>query len=224
MWLVRLGIRFIGLVIMGFSLLIGGALLVGGGVPTAPSTATAVGRNPCALPCVYGITPGATDRLTAFDTVDQIALNRSFLTMTRTSFTLPDSVLGLLTFDQQDEQATVTSVGLWGMSMQLGTAEIGEFSDLLERGWRPERVFLTCDFTPVIQMFIIMDEGRVLTRIPLAQIGSDAPVLSFTMYGVRGGADQFMDANVECLTETRWIGFAAPWRYVQTQVERTANQ
>ena len=217
MWLVRLGVRILVPVLLGFCLLIGAAVLIGGGVPTFPSAETAVGKNPCALPCVYGITPGATDRLTAFSTVDQIALNRSFLTMTRTSFTLPDSVLGLLTFDQQAEQATVSSVGLWGMSTRLGSVEIGEFSDLLERGWRPERVFLTCDFTSIIQMFIIMDEGRVLTRIPLATIGIDAPVLSFTMYGGRGGADQFMDANVECLTETQWLGFAAPWRYLQAQ-------
>lgn len=221
MW--RVGLRVVVVIVAGWCVLIGAAVLIGSGVPTAPSAATAVGRNPCALPCVYGITPGATDRLTAFDTVDRIALNRSFLTMTRTSFTLPDSVLGLLTFDQQDEQATVTSVGLWGMSMQLGTAEIGEFSDLLEHGWRPERVFLTCDFSPITQMFIIMDEGRVLTRIPLVQIGADAPVLSFTMYGVPGGADQFMDANVECLTETNWMGFASPWRYLQAQEVVIAN-
>lgn len=198
-----------------FCLLIGAARLIGGGVTPSPSSASAIGRSPCPLPCVYGITPGATDRLTAFAAVDQIALNRSFLTMTRTSFTLPDSILGLLTFDQQDEQATVSSIGLWGMATRPDAMDIGVFSDLLERGWLPERVFLTCDTPDNTEMFIIMHDGRVLTRLPLTRIGIDAPVLSFTMYSAQGGADRFMDANVECLTETRWIGLAAAWRYLQ---------
>ncbi|MBE2271694.1 MAG: hypothetical protein IAE80_25900 [Anaerolinea sp.] len=198
-----------------FALLIGAASMIGGGIPTASSEATAVGLNPCQLPCVYGITPGTTDRTNAFAAVDQIALNRSFLTMTRTSFTLPNSVLGLLTFDQQDEQATVSSVGLFSMSTRIDALEIGEFSDLLKRGWLPERVFLTCDVPAEVEMFVTMDNGHVLTRIPLTEIGVNAPVLSFTMYSVNGGADQFMDNNVECLVEKHWIGFASAWRYLQ---------
>lgn len=182
----------------------------------APSQSSVLERNPCELPCFFGVIPGTTTRAEAED-----ILSRS-VGIRRVSDTL-------LTFPliSTEEKAALVSIisgaDGWVESLRLSSIDInpdlGQLGELLLAGQTPIQVFRTCADMDHVRFLMTFGTGETLL-LELFPQGKLTPTTPITLVDIaRPGQRSLMDARSSfgCSVETRWYGFAPLWKYFRTE-------
>ncbi len=171
--------------------------------------------NACDLPCVFGVTPGVTNRDDAITLYEAIASQpSSFLTQLERSFTIgtdaPNAgfTIALVRFERPVGGA-VLAVRLYEMSSSI---QLGTVGDLLLEKQEPTRVYSTCERDAPILLLLFADgaiariefEGRLLPSTPLKLFAISAD-MEATLPPLL--------ASFGCTRETTWHGFAPAWVY-----------
>lgn len=196
--------------------LAGAALGIGRLLPT-PTDGSMIARNPCALPCFFGITPGETSREQAAD----------FLAWYVTAAQVSDSQVSdsLITFPliEDDRHATLATLsfepggGLDSVRLVavMPVVGVGQFSDVLLAGQKPTRAFRTCDGVLPVR-FLITFGAQDQIMVELFAADGLQPATPITLFDIStAGSRSLYDARASfgCSVETGWLGFAPPWRY-----------
>jgi hypothetical protein len=198
-------------------LLIAGVLFVSRRVPAAHESLITL--NPCALPCIFGVTPGATmdDRLT--ETLTRVPMSYLTYDSTRQTFAFRrdgqnerfDSLLLAVSFASEDD-LTVRSAQLFQTS---SAPLLGTLSDFLLAGYRPTRVFTDCQNGQ--QIVITMDDQPLFAQVALGK--TFVPGARVMLVGASSDAmamEQTLFA-FGCSIERQWMGFAPLWKYFTTE-------
>lgn len=192
-------------------LLSGGALGVSRLLP-APADPSLIARNSCALPCFFGVTPGATTRDEAPAILDQTVAATQVSDFLIT-FPLVDNegraALASLYFEPG---GVLTSIQLIAIDP---LTNLGQLSDLLLAGETPARLFRTCDLVvPVRFLMLLGEHDQILVELyPEHSLAPDTPLTLFDLSVV--GSRSLYDARASfgCSVDTGWYGFAPLSRY-----------
>ncbi|MEO8396335.1 MAG: hypothetical protein ABI700_25305 [Chloroflexota bacterium] len=203
--------RFVGSVFLCCTLLIGAIMLIGHLLPS-PADSTVLARNPCALPCFSGVTPGKTTYAQAIDilskTVQASADNAASI-----SFSLLDNEgrtsLASVNFggDGIVESVRVIPIDLF--------ARTGELGDLLLAGQKPNHVFHTCDYLLPVRFLITFGERDELVAeiFPLGSLAPDSRVTLFDLSTAASRSLYDATSSFGCTVRTDWLGLAPLWKY-----------
>lgn len=204
------------------SLLAASAVL---GIAAGHKPDSVMAGNSCELPCAFGVTPGLTDRVTAEQTYQRLAVKpASFLTALQYAFTLRlqtehDAVstndsgltLALVQF-QQATGGNVRAVRLYEMSSSASSAQLWQLGELLLKGKHPDRVFASCDAADPKILLVFGDD----TIAEVDTSGRLTPDVEISRLAVTADMDATLApllASFACTNETNWQGFASYWRY-----------
>lgn len=199
---------------VAFVCLIGLSAWLGSGLPPTPSF---LARNPCSLPCVYGLTPGKTGREEAVAIVEQISSEDpaySPVNRARLYFSTQDaelSVLGLVTFTLPD----ASTVRMMGFSSAEDDADLGTLGDLIVVGLQPSRIYRSCEATLTRILITFGDAQHVIAESALPdRLRPDTPLTFMRVYLDDG--DTLAEALISfgCAVEMDWHGFAPRWVYL----------
>lgn len=185
-------------------------LLLGAARPAAARTSIFT-ANPCALPCIFGVTPGVTLRNDAMVALEQQGMSYSFLSqnqsasfITRESRT-SRSTLTLLNFGAAGDMR-VTAAYLYQMA---AGNELGVLSDFLLAGYQPRRVYANCQSAQ--RLYIAFEQPLIVQIASNNQIKPNVPVMMVA--SSRGDQPLEPVGGFACETESEWIGFAPLWKY-----------
>lgn len=190
--------------------LVAGAVVFAARGAAAPSASSLLTRNTCALPCVFGITPGVTSRDQAMRTFERSALSFALLRESQPSSILRESdaartMMMRISFGSQTG-ATVRSVQLYEMSAALN---LGSISDFLLAGYRPTRVYSGC--TNVQRM--LLEWGDTYVQVALgARFEPASRVMLIDVSGDSADTAASL-ATFNCTAVSDWMGFAPQWKY-----------
>jgi hypothetical protein len=203
--------------ITALSWIITGGLVLGLRLLPAPPDTSLLERNPCALPCFFGVTPGVTTR----DQAEEL-LSES-VGVTRVSDTL-------LTFPLMDNSGRAALVSILSDANRLVESvrmssidfdpDLEQFGDLLLTGQTPVQVFRTCADMDHVRFLMTFGAGESLL-IELYPNGKLTPTTPITLVDIsRPGQRSLTDARSSfgCSVETHWYGFAPLWKYFRTEV------
>ena len=187
------------------------AALVGHLLPPSANS-TALARNPCALPCFFGVTPGETTYAEAFDILSQ-TVHPSADNAASISFTLLDNEgrtsLASINFggDSMVESVRVIPIDLF--------AQTGTLGDLLAAGLKPNHVYHTCeDLLPVRFLITFGAYDELVTEVfPLGSLAPDSRVTLFDLSTAASRSLYDATSSFGCSVRTEWIGFAPLWKY-----------
>lgn len=207
-------LRFIVPVTAGFALLTG--LAAGWGKVSSRPTSF-ITANPCALPCVFGITPGTTNSDEALAIMEQVAPDNftySPVSATALFFRIDGdtgSVLGQITFNLPNNSLVRSA----GFSPFGAEDDLGSLGDLMAAGLRPTRVFRSCD-TFIPRMLIAFgDEAQVMAELRLGDRLRPETPITFLRVST-SGSTTFTEAltSFGCNVETGWRGFVPRRVYI----------
>lgn len=181
-----------------------------------PTPSSLLAFNPCALPCLWGLTAGLSTREDALAVLP-----------TTTGHAVADVGAGLLyfTIDAQEhgsaqgivlidlnDRATVQTLRLSPITAGLPVATLAE---ALLYGLPPRSVFRTCDgITPPRLLIIFGEDAELMVEALLpARISPSMPLTLFdlSVRNIRSSYDA--RASFGCSVETGWRGFAPRWHY-----------
>lgn len=195
------------------SLLIGGVIALGDVLPPAASF---IARNPCALPCVYGVTPGETS-------ADQARL----IIQELSGGTFSDSPMdgGSLVFQLERDEISV--FGMMALNVPAATlisavsllpsdpGDLGSLGDLMAAGLNPTHVYRSCDTTIPLMLIAFGEDSRVVAEMSLGKRLHPATPLTFVrVYPAGGDALAESLLSFGCTVELGWRGFAARGAYL----------
>lgn len=176
---------------------------------------TLLARNPCALPCFFGVTPGATSREQAMTAL------AAYVDVTRVS----DYLLTFALVDSEGRIAFASvNIGVDGVveSVQLAAvnwvADIGQLGDVLQT--RPTHVYKTCTGvrpTRFLLSFGALDEVTV-ELLPGVALAPNTPISVFTERAPGTRTLDDVRASFGCSVEVGWRGLAPLWKYVTPDV------
>jgi hypothetical protein len=203
--------RFVGAVFLGCTLLIGATMLIGHLLPIQPDS-TALARNPCALPCFFGVIPGKTTYAQAIDILSK-TVHASADNAASISFSLID----------QEGRTSLASVNFSGDGLVESVrlipidlfARTGALGDLLLAGQKPNHVFHTCD-TLLPVRFLITFGARDELVAEIFPLGSLAPDSRVTLFDLSTAASRSLynaTSSFGCSVQTDWLGLAPLWKY-----------
>jgi hypothetical protein len=211
--MISLSVKLIAVITIAFTLLIGGAVALGEVLPPAASF---IARNPCDLPCVYGVTPGQTS-------ADQVRLIIEELS----GGTFSDSPMdgGSLVF--QLERDGISVFGMMALNMPTATLinaisllpsdpdDLGSLGDLMAAGLHPTHVYRSCDTTIPVMLIAFGEESRVVAEMPLGKRLHPSTPLTF-MRVYPEGEDALAESLLSfgCTVELGWRGFAPRAAYL----------
>jgi hypothetical protein len=176
---------------------------------------TLLARNPCALPCFFGVTPGATTREHAMTAL------APYVDVTRVS----DYLLTFALVDSEGRIAFASvDIGVDGVveSVQLAAvnwvADIGQLGDVLRT--RPVHVFKTCTGVRPTRFLLSIGALNEITveLLPGTAIAPDTPISVFTERATGTRTLDDIRSSFGCAVEVGWRGFAPLWRYVTPDV------
>ncbi len=193
---------------------LGIALVVGVRLLPFVAPLSLLDRNPCALPCFFGVTPGTTTRDQAQDT-----LNRSIgvTSVSDTLLTFPlvgNNGQAVLVSIISDPDGLIESIRL---SSTAFDPDLQHFGDLLLSGHTPVEVYRTCADMDHVRFLMTFGTGEALL-VELDPNGKLTPQTPITLVDIaRPGQRSLLDARSSfgCSVETRWYGFAPLWKYFQ---------
>jgi hypothetical protein len=176
---------------------------------------TVLARNPCALPCFFGVTPGATTREQAMTAL------AAYVDVTRVS----DYLLTFALVDSEGRIAFASvNIGIDGVveSVELAAvnwvADVGQLGDVLRT--RPTHVYKTCTGvrpTRFLLSFGALNEIAV-ELLPGAAVAPDTPIPAFTERATGTRTLDDIRSSFGCSVEVVWRGFAPLWKYVTPDV------
>lgn len=197
-----------------FTLLIGSIRALGAAHPL--HTTSLLADNPCALPCLWGITPGASTRADVIailpDTTGQpvadVGAGLLYFTIDAGD---RGSAQGVVLIDLND-RTTVQTVRLSPLSQGQPIATL---ADALLYGLLPRSVYRTCTgITPVRLLIIFGDNAELMVEALFPERLSPALPLTLFDLSVRNIRSAYdARASFGCSVETGWLGFAPRWRY-----------
>ncbi|MCS7070476.1 MAG: hypothetical protein NZM00_03150, partial [Anaerolinea sp.] len=172
--------------------------------------------NPCALPCLWGITPGHSTRADVLTVLpDSTGQPVADVGDGLLYFTIDvgerGSAQGVILIDLND-RTTVQTVRL--SPLEQGRP-IATLADALLYGPPPRSVYRTCNgITPARLLIIFGDNAELMVEALLPERLS--PGLPLTLFdisvrNIRSAYDA--RASFGCSVETGWLGFAPRWRY-----------
>jgi len=198
---------------VGVLLLTGVALWLG---RLSPSPASFITHNPCALPCVYGVTPGETSVEQARNVVEQLSGG---------SFSNSPMDGGSLVF--QVEQGDVALFGMMSLNVPENTmisavgllpveeSDLGRLGDLMAAGLRPTRIYRSCDTTIPLMLIAFGDDSRIVAEMPLRDhLRPETPISFMRIYMDEGDSLSEARLSFGCTVETGWRGFAPSRAYL----------
>ncbi len=196
---------------LGCTLLIGATLLIGHLLPV-PANSTALARNPCTLPCFFGVTPGKTTYAQALDTLSK-TVHASADNAAAISFSLLDNEgrtsLASISFggDGLVESVRVIPIDLF--------ARAGELGDLLLAGQKPNHLYHTCNYLLPVRFLITFGEGDELVAeiFPLDSLAPDSQVTLFELSTTASRSLYDTTSSFGCSVQTEWQGLAPLWKY-----------
>jgi hypothetical protein len=206
-------IRLIVLVAAGLTLLIGAIRVLG---EMLPPRASFIAQNPCALPCVYGITPGETSTEQARLIVEQLS-----------GGTFSDSPMdgGSLVFQLQNDEIAV--FGMMSLNVPAATlisavsllpgnpGDLGTLGDLMASGLHPAHVYRSCDTTIPTMLVAFGDDSRVVAEMPLGRgLHPETPLTFLRIYPAGGDPLAESLLSFGCTVEIGWRGFVARAAYL----------
>jgi hypothetical protein len=193
-------------------LLTGGTLLASRLLP-APRDPSLIARNPCALPCFFGVTPGVTTRDKAPD-----ILARHVAATQVSDY--------LITFPLVDQEGRAALASLYFEPGGLLTSarliaidsftDLGQISDLMLAEQTPSHLFRTCIGVLPIRFLVTFGEQEqtLVELFPQEALTPDTPLTLFDL-SVAGSRSLYdARASFGCSVETRWFGFAPVSRYL----------
>ncbi len=191
--------------------LLGAALVIGATIPIAPHTSI-FSKSICALPCVYGLTPGVSTRDQARQTFAPSALSLSLINADQPSYVLRQaddshSMLAMIDFGSATS-TIVRSVQLYPMSAAF---DLGTLSDFLLAGYAPKQVFSSCQSSGTI--ILTLGDGTVYVEV--SSVDGVAPDTVIRLLGTAGSRDTAIQSfgQFVCINQQAWTGFAAVWKY-----------
>jgi hypothetical protein len=192
-------------------LLLAGVLFVSRRLP-ATAHESLIALNPCALPCIFGVTPGAPldNRLT--ETLARIPMSYLTYASNRQTFAFRHnerlaSLLLAVSFASEND-LTVRSVQLYQTS---SAPLLGTLSDFLLAGYRPTRVFTDCQNGQ--QIVIALGDQRLFAQVTAGKtFAPDARVMLVGASSDDTAMEQTLFA-FGCTVEHQWMGFAPLWKY-----------
>lgn len=206
--------RIAAVVAIGFALLVSLSVWLGG---VLPASASFIVQNPCPLSCVYGITPGATNRDKAIVVIQQIAgENYTYSPVNETALffrveSRSGPILGLLSFNLPSN----TLVRAAGFSPFEAEDDLGLLGDLMAAGLQPARVYRSCE-TMIPRMLIAFGENsQVIAEFRLSShLRPDTPLTY--LWVSMSNTTTLTEAltSFGCAVETSWRGFAPRWVYL----------
>jgi hypothetical protein len=200
------------LLILAHILFIKFVAVVGSAFPDHPSLIT---QNPCDLPCVYGITPGETNREQVLALVAQIAGDNYsegpvdggglIFRIEHNGF----AVLGMVALNRSRD-TQVRSVGM----VPVGEDDLGRLGDLIAIGLQPVAVYRSCDTTIPVMLIGFGTDSRIVAELPLARrLRPETPISFLRVYQDEGNTLGESILSFGCVIETGWHGFAPRWAY-----------
>ena len=194
------------------AVLLGSTMFIGTALPTA-AHASLFTSNPCALPCIFDVTPGETLRNDAMMALERQQLSYSFLSETQSaSFTTRESrtsrsTLSLLNFGSRGGMS-VRALHVY----QMGAGnELGYLSDFLLDGYRPNRVLTNCQNAE--RVYVAFEQPLLLQIVVGEQLRPEDQVMMVASADNDDGVTPL--GGFACETESRWMGFASLWKYQQ---------
>ncbi|MBI1259702.1 MAG: hypothetical protein GC204_19720 [Chloroflexi bacterium] len=177
-----------------------------------PADSTALARNPCALPCFFGVIPGETTYAQALDSLSQ-SVHASADNAASISFSLLDSEghtsLASISFDADGlaESARIIPIDLF--------AQTGTLGDLLAAGQTPNHVYHTCDYLLPIRFLITFGaHDELVTEVfPLGGLAPNSRVTLFDLSTAASRSLYDATSSFGCSVQTNWIGLAPLWKY-----------
>jgi hypothetical protein len=168
--------------------------------------------NSCALPCVFGVTPGVTRRDHLPETFARIPMSYLTFDSNRALYVFRQNrglaSLQMMVSFGSDNDLTVRAVQLYQTSPQ---PVLGTLSDFLLAGYRPTRVFTDCQNAQ--QVVITLGDEALFAQVSLKRVFDPyAPVL---LVGAGSNPATMEQAIVafNCAAERQWMGFALRWKY-----------
>ena len=196
-------------------LLTGAALLVGRLLPTPEYSVLA--RNPCALPCFYGVVPGVTTG------AQGVHLHPSG----PTAAPVDDS---LLTAPLADADGRI-SIALMNLnadgrvetvrvSAAYWIVDIGHLSDALLAWGEPTRVYRTCTRVRPVSMLLSFgaEDSLFVELLPSERLTPETPVSVIWLMSAGARPLDNVRTSFGCSVEVAWRGFAPLWSYVTPDV------
>lgn len=185
---------------------------------TAPDSVMA--KNTCQLPCAFGVVPGITERETAEELYQQIAVKpASFMTAVQDSYTLriadqniPEVTAGMALAMVQFQRPLggyVRAVRLYEMSPEDEFLSLGE---LLVTRSVPETVYASCD-NGGAKLLLVFGNDTIAQVNPTSRL---SPEMEITRLAVTSDLENTLTsllASFPCPTQSEWRGFAAYWVY-----------
>jgi len=217
----RLFLRFVALLMICFSALIGVCLFAGRSGLVADS-ASVMDRSPCALPCVFDIVPGVTTQGDALTLLHGVAPNDFHLTSQNSLFfNIRDAnnrlVRGELMFAPGNGVVSAARISTGG-----SRAYLWRLGDLFNAGLQPTHVFRSCN-TNVFHLLLEFG-NNIEVVVELRSTDSLQPETPVTLLHVSAkDANTLYRARADfgCRIETGWSGFARRWVYLRAPANNT---
>lgn len=186
------------------------------GAAQSPSASSLLATNPCALPCLWGVTAGQSTReealavlpTTTGQPVADVGAGLLYFTVAAEHH---GSAQGIVLIDLND-RSTVQTLRLSPITAGLPVATLAE---ALLYGLPPRSVFRTCDgITPPRLLIIFGEHAELMVEAVLpTHVSPSMPLTLFdlSVRNIRSSYDA--RASFGCSIETGWRGFAPRWRY-----------
>ncbi len=183
------------------------------------AAASALTRNPCALPCFFGVIPGETSRDQAGEVLAQYDIQPTVVSDYLMTFPLVDPDGRLINVSIYfGADGLVDTVRVFASDL---FAQVGRVGDLLLAGQVPHRLFRTCNQVfPGRYMMTFGQYDQVLVELlPSGNLAPNTPIVTLDIATV--GSRSLYDARASfgCTVNSVWRGFAAAWKYRFAPIE-----